>query len=76
MQVGLLLGVLVGVVGGAAVYLLAMHLPRVLTHDSALWTLMGMVAWQAFWGLVFTGIDVCSCAINISVSSLVFYTLR
>ncbi|GAX79769.1 hypothetical protein CEUSTIGMA_g7209.t1 [Chlamydomonas eustigma] len=66
MLVGLLLGVLVGVVGGAAVYVLAKHLPGVLTYDSTLWALMGMVVWQSFFGLVFTGIDVCSCAINIS----------
>ena len=43
MQVGLLLGVFVGLVGGTAVCSVALFAPQMLTHDPTLWPLLGQV---------------------------------
>ena len=61
------LGVTVGLCGGAIVSGVAAFLPQLLTHDTALWPLLGQVVIQALVSMVFTGIDVCGCAINIAV---------
>ncbi len=59
-----------GLVGGGGVAAVAAFRPGLLTHDPALWPLLGQVSLQALFAMVCTGIDVCGCAINIAVSWL------
>ena len=66
-KVGMSLGIVVGLIGGALVSGVAAFCPQLLTHDTALWPLLGQVVLQALVSMVFTGIDVCGCAINIAV---------
>ena len=66
----MLLGIAVGVVGGGIVAAIAALSPHLLTHDPTLWPILGQVVAQVFLSMIFTGIDVCGCAINIAVSVL------
>ena len=67
-KVGMLLGAAVGLVGGGGVAAVAALTPHLLTQDPLLWPFMGQVVVQVFISMVFTGVDVCGCAINIAVS--------